>query len=91
MKSDNVRVSRAAKPICQRMAERSKVLNPEYNIFRDQPTPGASPLRINTLSSRVFAVEGDRRNLRFGISAPFAVFSGVASDLPATFFEDRDN
>ena len=31
--------------------ERGKVLNPEYNIFRDQPTPGASPLRINTLLS----------------------------------------
>jgi len=32
--------------------ERGKILNPEYNIFRDQPTPGASPLRINTLLSR---------------------------------------
>ena len=31
------------------MTERGKVLNPEYSIFRDQPIPGASPLRINTL------------------------------------------
>ena len=47
----NVRVIRAAKPVCQRMTERCKVLNPEYSIFRDQPIPGASPLRINTLLS----------------------------------------
>ena len=26
-----------------------KFLNPQYSIFRDQPIPGASPLRINTL------------------------------------------
>ena len=32
--------------------ERGKLLNPEYNIFRDQPTSRASPLRINTLLSR---------------------------------------
>ena len=31
------------------MTERGKVLNPEYNIFRDQPIAKASPLRINTL------------------------------------------
>ena len=31
------------------MTERGKVLNPEYNTFRDQPIAGASPLRINTL------------------------------------------
>ena len=29
--------------------ERCKVLNPEYNICRDQPIAGVSPLRINTL------------------------------------------
>ena len=29
--------------------ERSKILNPEYNMDRDQPTSRASPLRINTL------------------------------------------
>ena len=46
---DNVRVIRAANPVCRRTTERSKILNPEYNIFRDQPTPRASPLRINTL------------------------------------------
>ena len=51
-KPHNVRVIRAAKPVCRRTTERCKVLNPEYNIFRDQPTPGASPLRINTLLSR---------------------------------------
>ena len=50
---DNVRVIRAAKPVCRRMTERGKVLNPEYNIFRDQPIAGVSPLRINTLLSRV--------------------------------------
>ena len=31
--------------------ERGKVPNPEYNIFRDQPIAGVSPLRINTLLS----------------------------------------
>ena len=29
--------------------ERGKILNPQYIIFRDQPTAEASPLRINTL------------------------------------------
>ena len=33
--------------------ERGKVLKPEYNIDRDQPTSRASPLRINVLLSRV--------------------------------------
>ena len=37
--------------------ERSKILNPEYNICRDQPTSRASPLRINTL---LFAVLSDK-------------------------------
>ena len=45
----NVRVIRAANPVCRRTTERGKVLNLEYNIFRDQPIAGASPLRINTL------------------------------------------
>ena len=46
------------------MTERGKVLNPEYNIFRDQPIAGASPLRINTLlygdvnSNSVFPISG---------------------------------
>ena len=31
--------------------ERSKVINPQYSIDRDQPTSRASPLRINTLLS----------------------------------------
>ena len=53
---DNVRVIRAANPVCRRMTERCKVLNPEYNIFRDQPTPRASPLRINTLLCRPICV-----------------------------------
>ena len=53
MKSDNVRVIRAANKVCRRTTERGKVLNPEYSLFRDQPIPGASPLRINTLLSRV--------------------------------------
>ena len=48
-KRHNVRVIRAAKPVCRRTTERGKVINPECSIFRDQPTPGASPLRINTL------------------------------------------
>ena len=48
---DNVRVIRAAKPVCRRTTERGKALNPEYSIFRDQPTAGASPLRINVLLS----------------------------------------
>ena len=43
-KPDNVRVIRAANPICRRMTKRCKVLNPKYNIFRDQPTPRASPI-----------------------------------------------
>ena len=40
------------------MTERGKVLNLEYNIFRDQPIAGASPLRINTLLYRVFNIVG---------------------------------
>ena len=31
--------------------ERGRLLNPEYNMDRDQPTSQASPLRINTLLS----------------------------------------
>ena len=53
----NVRVIRAANPVYRRTTERCKILNPEYNIFRDQPIPGASPLRINTLLSGVFCFE----------------------------------
>ena len=53
---DNVGVIRAAKPVCRRTTERGKVINPEYSIFRDQPTPGASPLRINTLLSTVLSI-----------------------------------
>ena len=52
LKPNNVRVIRAAKPFCRRMTERGKVINPDYNIFRDQATAGASPLRINTLLCR---------------------------------------
>ena len=37
--------------------ERGKVLNPKYNIFRDQPIAKASPLRINTLLSGRSTVE----------------------------------
>ena len=48
-KAHNVRVIRAAKPICRRTTERGKILNPEYSICRDQPTSRASPLRINAL------------------------------------------
>ena len=33
------------------ITERGKILNPEYSICRDQPTTGASPLRINVLLS----------------------------------------
>ena len=51
-KPDNVRVIRAAKPVCRRMTERGKILNPEYSMFRDPPIAGASPLRINTLLFR---------------------------------------
>ena len=47
---DNVVDIRAANSVCRRTIERSKVLNPKYNIDRDQPIAGASPLRINTLS-----------------------------------------
>ena len=57
LKPHNVRVIRAAKPICRRTTERGKVLNPEYNIFRDQPIPGASPLRINALLCRVCEID----------------------------------
>ena len=35
------------------ITERGKILNPEYNICRDQPTSRASPLRINDLLSTV--------------------------------------
>ena len=33
------------------ITERCKILNPEYNICRDQPASRASPLRINDLLS----------------------------------------
>ena len=52
-KPHNVRVIRAANPVCRRMTERGEVFNPKSSIFRDQPIPRASPLRINTLLSRV--------------------------------------
>ena len=45
-KAYNVVDIRAANPVCRRTIERGKILNPEYSIDRDQPTPGASPLRI---------------------------------------------
>ena len=35
--------------LADQKTERGKILNPEYSIFRDQPVPGASPLRINAL------------------------------------------
>ena len=38
------------------ITERGKISNPEYNICRDQPTTGASPLRINVLLSRVLQI-----------------------------------
>ena len=38
------------------ITERSKILNPEYSIDRDQPTSWASPLRINTLLCRPICV-----------------------------------
>ena len=60
IKRDNVRVIRAANKVCRRTTERGKVLNPEYNIFRDQPIPRASPLRINTLLFRDFKEFGSR-------------------------------
>ena len=46
---DNVRVIRAANPVCRPKTERGKISNPEYSIFRDQPVPGASPIQINAL------------------------------------------
>ena len=49
LEADDVRVIRAAIPVCLRTTERGKILNPEYNIFRDQPILGASPLRIDAL------------------------------------------
>ena len=39
---------RPLKPVGQK-TERGKILNPKYNICRDQPTSRASPLRINAL------------------------------------------
>ena len=38
--------------LADQKTERGKMLNPEYNICRDQPTSRASPLRINDLLSR---------------------------------------
>ena len=32
--------------LADQKTERAKVLNPEYNIFRDQPIAGASPLIV---------------------------------------------
>ena len=56
----NVVNIRAANPVCRRTIERSKILNPEYSIDRDQPTPVASPLRIidcYTANASVFRQE----------------------------------
>ena len=39
--------------LADQKTERGKILNPKYSIDRDQPTSQASPLRINTLLSRV--------------------------------------
>ena len=60
LQGNNVRVVRAAKPVCRRMTERGKILNPEYNTNRDQPTTGASPLRVNALLPCVARVEPGR-------------------------------
>ena len=70
---DNVRVIRAANPVCQRTTERGKVINPEYSIFRDQPIAGASPLRINTLLCRVVGRIVNNHELRFRIQEFFKV------------------
>ena len=40
--------------LADQKTERGEILNPQYNIDRDQPTSRASPLRINTLLFRVF-------------------------------------
>ena len=59
LQPDNVRVIRAANPVCRRMTERCKVLNHEHNVFRDQPTSRACPLRIKTLLFRVPCHHGE--------------------------------
>ena len=42
-----------------RKTERGKIFNPEYDICRDQPIAGASPLRINTLFYSVLRSTGN--------------------------------
>ena len=42
--------------IADQKTERGNVLNPEYNINRDQLTSLVSPIRINTLLSRALGV-----------------------------------
>ena len=46
------KLSERAIEFADQKMELGKILNPEYNIFRDQPIAGASPLRINTLLCR---------------------------------------
>ena len=72
LKRYNVRVIRAANPVCRRMTERGKILNPEYSVDRDQPTSRASPLRINTLLCCVFQNQCDTASEYAGVlSIPF--------------------
>ena len=66
--NDNVRVIRAAKPVCRRTTERGKISNPEHNIKRDQPTSRASPLRINVLLSCVCQLCGILRPVSHSMS-----------------------
>ena len=47
------KLSQRAIEFADLITERGEVLNPKYNIDRDQPTSWASPLGINVLLSRV--------------------------------------
>ena len=67
--------------------ERSKVINPEYSIDRDQPTSRASPLRINDLLSR--AAQYHELGLNFGTTVP-AYRKSLVNSLAALARPFRD-
>ena len=89
---NNCGVIRAARPFCRRMTERCKVKNPEYNIFRDQPIPGASPLRINTLLYGDLCHLGYATNNSQALNSPITTIAGEKeSSKRIQFSADRRN
>ena len=75
---------RPLKPADQK-TERGKILNPKYNICRDQPTSRASPLRINTLLFRVLCFCKVPSLRQFGIT-DLTLIPGIFHDIALVAF-----